>query len=706
MKKKILIILLLIGFISYAQDTNYTWPRYIEAGTNFTISLYQPQLETLEGNLLKGRMALSVKDNKDASKKLIFGALWFEARISTDLEDRTAVLESVSIQKVKFPDIENEDNIKRLKSIIIDDFMDTKIEMSLDNIIANLESVATDDQSDDSLSHEAPAIFLRKEPTVLVSIDGDPIFKKDESGKLEYVVNTPFFIVKKNNTHYLKGENSWYKSNVLISNDWESVGSVPKDVKKLADKNFDKPSKDNTSDTDNSIPKIIVVTKPSELIVTTGEIAYKPINETSLLYVNNTESDIILEIETQTHFVLINGRWYNTKSLNDNEWQFVEPDKIPESFKTIPADAESISSVRISIPGTDESKEAMYEQYIPQTAVVDKKTATTEVTYDGEPKFEKIENTNLEYAVNTQSTVVRRANVYYVVDDGVWFKSNSVNGPWSVAESRPEEVKDIPASSPVYNIKYVYVYDSTPDVVYVGYTPGYYHSYVYNGVVVYGTGYYYYPWYGANYYPRPVTYGFGVHYNPYTGWGFSVGVSYGWMTLSFHSGGYWGPAGYRHGYRHGYHNGYHHGYHNGYAAGYARGRYDSNNVYRRSDGQRRDGIATRRENTSGKKLRSTPTNRADGSNINRNNRNRNDVLTDKTGNVYQRDNKGNWQEKRNNTRSNVNSNRGNTSTINRTNQRNQLNQQYNNRVRGNTNTRNFNSNRSSRGTRSFSRRRG
>ena len=64
---------------------------------------------------------------------------------------------------------------------------------------------------------------------------------------------------------------------------------------------------------------------------------------------------------------------------------------------------------------------------------------------------------------------------------------------------------------------------------YVGYTPGYIYSYPYHGTIVYGTGYYYRPWYRRYYYPRPVTYGYGVHYNPYTGWGFSVGVSYGWV---------------------------------------------------------------------------------------------------------------------------------------------------------------------------------
>ncbi|MBK7113783.1 MAG: hypothetical protein IPH60_15240 [Flavobacteriales bacterium] len=42
-------------------------------------------------------------------------------------------------------------------------------------------------------------------------------------------------------------------------------------------------------------------------------------------------------------------------------------------------------------------------------------------------------------------------------------------------------------------------YDYTPTTVYVGYTPGYLGSYVQNGVVIYGTGYYYRPWPGCWY---------------------------------------------------------------------------------------------------------------------------------------------------------------------------------------------------------------
>ena len=123
------------------------------------------------------------------------------------------------------------------------------------------------------------------------------------------------------------------------------------------------------------------------------------------------------------------------------------------------------------------------------------------VEYDGEPEFEPVEGTDdLNYARNTGATVLETDRVYYLLEDGVWYVSSSPHGPWAVSDHRPGELETIEPSSPVYNTKYVHVYDSTPEVVYVGYTPGYIGSYVYGPTLVYGTGYYYHPWISPRYY--------------------------------------------------------------------------------------------------------------------------------------------------------------------------------------------------------------
>ena len=124
--------------------------------------------------------------------------------------------------------------------------------------------------------------------------------------------------------------------------------------------------------------------------------------------------------------------------------------------------------------------------------------------------------------------------------NGIWFAAASPFGPWTVADRVPAVVYTIPPSSPLHYVVYVRVYGSTPDEVYVGYTPGYYGALIgIDGTVVYGTGYYYDPWIGSVWYGYPVTWGFGVCYGWYAwGWGWGWGFSYGWRPI-FRP--WWGP---------------------------------------------------------------------------------------------------------------------------------------------------------------------
>jgi hypothetical protein len=78
--------------------------------------------------------------------------------------------------------------------------------------------------------------------------------------------------------------------------------------------------------------------------------------------------------------------------------------------------------------------------------------------------------------------------------------------------------------------------------VYVGYRPGYLWSFPYYGVPVYGTGWYYPPYWGRYYYPRPPTWGFHVGYNPWTGWNFGVSWSNGFFRAGIGWGGGYGGA--------------------------------------------------------------------------------------------------------------------------------------------------------------------
>ncbi len=552
------------------------WPKKL-IKEEVQISIYQPQVNSLEGDMLDARAALSVKQK---GQKLVFGAMWFRSRLVTDFDTRLVSLTDVQVESVKFPEA-GEDEEAAMISLLESEFQVAELTFSLDRLLTTLKMAEESVEFAEKLSHDAPKIIFEDEAAVLILIDGEPILEDIEDTRIQYVVNTPYYILynKSDGFFYLKGGDWWYRAG-RVEDTWRKIDNPPGSITQItpSDESYET-DVDSIARTLDYPPKIVLSKEPAELIITDGEPDFATLEGTDLLYVRNTESEILMDINTQEYFLLIAGRWYSSGSLDADDWQFVNPDDLPEYFAEIATESE-MGSIRSSVPGTREAKEAMLENEIPQTAEINRKTASIDVSYDGNPQFERIQGTEMSYAVNTDKSVLFIDNRYYAVDNAVWFVSDHATGPWEVCVSVPDDVQSIPPEYPVYNVKYVYVYDYTPSVVYVGYTPGYLYSYRYHGTIVYGTGYYYRPWYGAYYYPRPVTYGYGVHYNPYTGWGFSVGISYGWIGYSYHRSPYyyttwWGPAGYRYGYRHGYYHGYSRSYYKGYYHGYSYGVYAS-----------------------------------------------------------------------------------------------------------------------------------
>ncbi|MEJ2049545.1 MAG: hypothetical protein P8Y60_06845 [Calditrichota bacterium] len=648
LKLKISFIFLLFTFIAFplkAQngtgEPELAWPREITTD-NERIIIYQPQMESFQGDVLEARAAFSVTTGQNNSP--VFGAVWLKSLVEIDRENRLVTPLTLEVINAKFPSGEKVD-IEKFNNLLKNELPKWNLVISLDDFLAAL-SVVEENQKivDQSFNNEPPEIIFATSPTVLVMIDGNPRLSSIEKTDLDYVINTPYsiFYDKKTGDYYLKGGEIWYRSADVLGK-WENIDSpssaVISLIKQTDQDNPPEPLPEVNDSLPTVVPDIMVRTHPAELIQTDGEPVYSPIEGTALLYLQNSENDVIMDIQSQKYYVLLAGRWYASPSLSAGPWTFVPFDQLPEDFPEIPANSD-VADVRTSIPGTEEAREAVLENQIPQTAEIDRNESKLKVDYDGEPKFIPIDGTNMAYAVNTDKSVIQIDNRFYCCDQAVWFESVNPHGPWEVSVSIPADVKSIPPESPVYHVKYVEIYHYTPSVVYVGYTPGYTHSYRYGPVVVYGTGWHYPPWYGHYYYPKPVTYGFGVHYNFYTGWGFSYGVSYGWMYIGIGTWrppyyGWWGPAGYYPGYRHGYHRGYHHGYRAGARAGYRAGSQNVpyRNIYRNQ--------SARVRSTADKRPRAQQSARTGKTTVPGNN-----VFTDRNGNIYQKNDKG-WQKREN-----------------------------------------------------------
>jgi hypothetical protein len=396
-------------------------------------------------------------------------------------------------------------------------------------------------------------------PAILVYIDGNPAYRPVKGAKVERVINTrPLIVRDAAGKHYLHLFDGWVEANALTG-PWamcknptgdlqaamkDAVASGQVDLlegKADPESNHPKPSLAK-----GPVPVVHVATGPTELIVTEGEPKFVSIPGTALTYAENTTGHIFRHSGENQYYVLISGRWFRAASLK-GPWEFAPYGKLPRDFANIPDDSPK-ENVKASIPDTAQANEAVIANSIPQMATVNrKKAALNPPRFDGEPQFKPLEPTSLQYVVNTSTPIIRvDEKTYYAVENGIWFKAHSLKGPWEVADSVPGAIYNIPPSAPLHYVTYVRIFGSSADSVTVGYTPGYYGSIVTHGsgaVVVYGTGYPYYPWVGTTWFGPPVTYGFGTSmtYTPWSGWAFSFGFGWSWGYPPYPMGWGWGP---------------------------------------------------------------------------------------------------------------------------------------------------------------------
>lgn len=605
------------------------WPQQLVADDGSVVLIYQPQIEQFTGNRIEGRAAVSVK-RPSSGNVPVFGAIWLVARIDTDRDTRTAIIRDIDIGEVRFADADEQEQ-QSLAAFIEEQVEGSSFTISVDQLLADLE-VGEGDSSGGILKHDPPKIMLSTEPAMLVSIDGIPVLQQIEGSKYERVINSAFLIVKDGADYYLYiGSNTWYRA-AQVAGPWAVTDRVPGDIAGLVE-----PAEVDGVDVGDV--RIIVATEPTELIVSDGDPSWAPVEGMDLLYMDNTDGNAFLELTTQSYYVLLSGRWYRGEGMvGELQWTHVPNDELPEAFGDVHEDSVN-GAILSQVAGTTQAREAVLDNTIPQTAAIDRGDTSFEVEYDGAPVFAPIEEISVEYAQNTSAAVFRYGSLYYSCDDGVWYVSSSATGPWAVATDIPDAIYNIPASNPHHNVTYVKVYDVTPQVVYVGYTPGYYGSYYYHGAVIYGTGWYYNPWYGPRYYPRYPTWGFNVTYNPWHGWGFGVTWTNGPFRFTFSShGAWWGAGGYRPYGRPVVYGGYRKtniniNVDNSINIGGGRNRPETRpNVYNRPENRARN--VDRPVVPSNRQARPA----ADG---------RNNVLTDRSGNVYQRNDNGNWSQRRN-----------------------------------------------------------
>ncbi len=398
--------------------------------------------------------------------------------------------------------------------------------IALDRVLAFLDSSAIRPKNVTGLKADPPVVFSSTRTAILVNIDGEPIWSPIANNDLRFAVNTNWDLFEHapSASFYLRHEKTWLKA-TEATGPWSVVSTLPASFNKL-------PADDNWKDVKATLPVqkaaapavpiVFVSTTPAELILLRGAATVRGrARHEAVVGAQHRIGRVPPRHRRDRCYYLVAGRWFSAPGF-DGPWTFASL-TLPEDFKQIPLEHER-SRVLASVPGTVQAAEAVLLAQVPQTARVNKKELKPpDVGYQGEPAFEPIETTSVARATNTDKDIFKIGNLYYMCFQGVWFMSQTPNGPWEVTGSVPQADLRDPCeltrriTSPTSRSRTTTTSGSrmprqrrTPGVM-VGW-----------GCAVWGTGYYYppYVWYGGcypAYFPYYPTYGYSAWYNPWTG---------------------------------------------------------------------------------------------------------------------------------------------------------------------------------------------
>jgi hypothetical protein len=521
------------------QSGDPSWPR--EKYSNGTrLIVYQPQVDDWKNfQDLNWRMAISLTPKNG---KEVLGVVEMKGHTDIDNVAKVAIITNPQVTGTYFPSLDKS-GVEKMEQLF-KTFVPSTFSVSLHSLVASAPKKEA--PAGAQLNNDPPRIFVGYRPSILLSVNGEPVLSEIPNTNLRFVANTqwPLFFDGASSTYYLAVGQQWLTANSL-EGQWSLTKKLPPDMSKVPqDKQWSALKKFIPPPTKSGVatPDVFYSDKPAEIILFDGQPVYAQIPDTQLEYATNTNSVVFVFTPTQQFYYLTAGRWFRTTDLQQGSWTYATPD-LPPDFAKIPLSSPA-AAILASVPGTEEAKDAVLLAQVPTTMTVKSKEAAAKVKveYAGDPKFEPIKGTSMEYAANTSDKVIKVSDVYYLCLQGVWFMSPNPTGPWTTCTSVPQEIYTIPSSSPVYNVTYVTQTANPDGTVTANYTAGYLGTFILGAaagaILADGSGYWWPPYcYGGYYYPYPGTYcgayygGYGYRYpTPYYD---SATGAYGWKQTAY-----------------------------------------------------------------------------------------------------------------------------------------------------------------------------
>lgn len=193
-------------------------------------------------------------------------------------------------------------------------------------------------------------------------------------------------------------------------------------------------------------PTVFVSQTPAILVQTNGEATMAPVEGTDALqFVVNSNWDILQTTADKIFYLRDEESWLASGELKDG-WQAATT--LPEAMSALPDD-DNWKAARAAIPAKPFPNGAPKVFYSDAPAEL--------IVFDGPPKLEDVPGTALQWASNTENDVFfeTSSQTWYLLLSGRWFKSASLDGPWTfTTPDLPSDFQKIPADTPYYSVRY------------------------------------------------------------------------------------------------------------------------------------------------------------------------------------------------------------------------------------------------------------
>ncbi len=256
--------------------TGDRWPKTAQLdGATYTV--YQPQLDSWDLFNLTAHAAVSVLP--PGGEAPAFGVLKLTAKTKVDRLARTVYFTDTTVQAANFPSAPNWAASYQQAFQAL--FVKGPFTVALDRMEAALAVLNAQNQANSvPVQNPVPQFVFSTTPAVLVTVDGDPAWRKIAGTSYERVLNTRPLLLRDGSTVYFHLFDGFLKAPGLAG-PWSVATLVPPGIVKAAtdlgaggavdlmegpvdEKTAKKPS------LAAGAPGVIVVTKPTELIVTDG----------------------------------------------------------------------------------------------------------------------------------------------------------------------------------------------------------------------------------------------------------------------------------------------------------------------------------------------------------------------------------------------------------------------------------------------------